>query len=73
MELTADAWLQIPSREGSNTPLRSRFARLRVRPAHDDAKRSEPEGGRVIADRVAARRRSSALGFKWTALAKSGY
>ena len=29
-------------RDGSNTPLTSRFARLRVRPAHDDAKRNEP-------------------------------
>ena len=29
-------------RDSSNTPLTSRFARLRVRPAHDDAKRNEP-------------------------------
>jgi len=42
LELTADAWQQITWRDGTNTPLTSRFARLRVRPAHDDAKRSEP-------------------------------
>jgi hypothetical protein len=42
MQLTADAWQPITWREGSNTPLSSCFARLRVRPAHDDAKRSEP-------------------------------
>jgi SRSO17 transposase len=42
MELAADAWQQITWRDGSNTPLASRFARLRVRPAHDDAKRNEP-------------------------------
>ena len=28
--------------DGSNTPLSSRFARWRVRPSRDDAKRSEP-------------------------------
>ena len=33
---------QITWRDGSNTPLTSRFARWRVRPAHDDARRSEP-------------------------------
>jgi SRSO17 transposase len=42
MELLADAWQQIAWRDGSNTPLTSRFARLRVRPAHDDARRGEP-------------------------------
>jgi SRSO17 transposase len=42
LELAADAWQQITWREGSNTPLTSRFARWRVRPAHDDARRSEP-------------------------------
>ena len=41
-ELGADAWQTVTWREGSNTPLRSRFARWRVRPAHDDDKRSEP-------------------------------
>jgi len=41
-ELPADAWQQIKWRDGSNTPLASRFARWRVRPAHDDARRSEP-------------------------------
>jgi SRSO17 transposase len=42
LELAADAWQQMTWRDGSNTPLASRFARLRVRPAHDDAKRNEP-------------------------------
>jgi SRSO17 transposase len=42
VELDADAWQQITWRDGSNTPLTSRFARWRVRPAHDDARRSEP-------------------------------
>ena len=42
LELAADAWQQVTWRDGSNTPLTSRFARWRVRPAHDDDKRSEP-------------------------------
>ena len=42
LELAADAWQQIKWRDGSNTPLVSRFARWRVRPARDDAKRCEP-------------------------------
>ena len=42
MELAADAWQPITWREGSNTALSSRFARLRVRPAHDESKRNEP-------------------------------
>jgi hypothetical protein len=42
LELAADAWQQITWRDGSNTPLTSRFARWRVRPAHDDARRGEP-------------------------------
>jgi len=42
LELDVDAWQPITWRDGSNTPLTSRFARWRVRPAHDDAKRSEP-------------------------------
>jgi SRSO17 transposase len=42
LELPADAWQQIKWRDGSNTPLTSRFARWRVRPAHNDARRSEP-------------------------------
>jgi SRSO17 transposase len=42
LELANDAWQQIKWRDGSNTPLISRFARWRIRPAHDDAKRSEP-------------------------------
>jgi SRSO17 transposase len=42
LELAADAWQQIKWRDGSNTPLVSRFARWRVRPARYDAKRCEP-------------------------------
>ena len=42
LELAADAWQQIKWRDRSNTPLSSRFARWRVRPARDDARRSEP-------------------------------
>ena len=42
LELPADAWQQIEWREGSNAPLASRFARLRIRPAGNDAKRSQP-------------------------------
>jgi len=41
-ELAGEAWQTITWRDGSNAPLTSRFARLRVRPAHDDHKRSEP-------------------------------
>jgi SRSO17 transposase len=42
LELAAEAWQQVKWRDGSNTALSSRFARLRVRPAGDDARRSEP-------------------------------
>ena len=42
IELAADAWQPITWRDGSNAPLTSRFAPLRVRPAHDDTKRNEP-------------------------------
>ncbi len=42
MELGSDAWQPIAWREGSNAVLASRFARLRVRPAHGDARRSQP-------------------------------
>ena len=42
LELAANAWQPITWRDGSNMPLTSRFARWRVRPAHDDARRSEP-------------------------------
>lgn len=40
-EWDAFAWQQITWREGSNTLLRSRFARLRVQATHDDGKRHE--------------------------------
>jgi SRSO17 transposase len=42
LELATDAWRHVTWREGSNTPLISPFARSRIRPAHDDDKRSEP-------------------------------
>jgi len=41
-ELAPDAWQTIAWQEGSNTTLTSRFARLRLRPAHDRRKGSEP-------------------------------
>ena len=40
--LPAEAWSSVAWREGSNTPLASRFARLRVRAASDDHKRTTP-------------------------------
>lgn len=42
MSLERRDWQDIPWREGTNTPLASRFAALRVRPAHRDQKRAEP-------------------------------
>jgi len=41
-ELPASAWQSVTWREGTRGAMRSRFARLRVRPAHRDEKRSEP-------------------------------
>ena len=40
--LPAEAWREIAWREGTNVPLTSRFARLRVRIARRDFTRSEP-------------------------------
>lgn len=41
--LAAEAWREITWREGTTAePLRSRFAGVRVRPAHRDRRRSEP-------------------------------
>ena len=40
--LPKKAWRTIPWREGTNVKLKSRFARLRVRPAHLDYERSQP-------------------------------
>ncbi len=40
--LSARAWRTVTWREGSRTALTSRFAALRVRPAHRDTLRSEP-------------------------------
>ena len=40
--LPATVWKTVPWRQGTKRPLRSRFAALRVRPAHRDYWRSEP-------------------------------
>jgi len=40
--LFAEAWKDVEWREGSNQPLSSRFAAVRVRPASRDHKRTEP-------------------------------
>ncbi len=42
MSLPASAWRRVSWREGSRGDLASRFAALRVRPAHGDTQRSEP-------------------------------
>jgi SRSO17 transposase len=41
-ELTPSAFEEVTWREGTKTPLHSRFAAVRVRPAHRDTLRSEP-------------------------------
>jgi SRSO17 transposase len=41
-ELPASAWQTVTWREGTRGAMRSRFTRLRVRPAHRDEKRSDP-------------------------------
>lgn len=40
--LAASAWTTVSWRDGTNAPLTSRFAALRVRPAHRDDQRSRP-------------------------------
>ena len=42
ISLSARAWRKVTWREGTNAPLSSRFAALRVRPAHRDYWRSTP-------------------------------
>ena len=42
MALPADAWRTVTWREGTAGELASRFAAVRVRPAHDDFRLSEP-------------------------------
>ena len=42
MSLKPQAWKTITWREGTNAPLRGRFAALRVRPAHRDQTLSKP-------------------------------
>ena len=44
MSLTPRAWKKVTWREGTNAPLSSRFAALRVRPAHRDYWRASPHG-----------------------------
>src|SRR5919205_584811 len=41
-KLPTNAWHTVTWREGRNTPLASRFAAVRVRPAHRDTDRAEP-------------------------------
>jgi SRSO17 transposase len=41
LHLPASAWKNVAWRQGSRETLRSRFAAMRVRPAHHDAKRNE--------------------------------
>ena len=43
--LPAGAWRTVTWREGTSGPLASRFAAVRVRPAHGDFRRSEPRPG----------------------------
>src|SRR5512143_395207 len=40
-ELAPEAWRTVTWREGTNAPLTSRFAAIRVRPAHRDTERAE--------------------------------
>jgi len=40
--LPAKAWKSVTWREGTRHPLRSRFARVRIRPAHRDHKLHQP-------------------------------
>ena len=42
LALPADAWNTVTWREGSNDDMTSRFARVRVRPAYQDYKRTAP-------------------------------
>lgn len=42
-QLVSDAWQRVAWREGTAEILRSRFAALRIRPAHGDARRSVPQ------------------------------
>ena len=42
LELPVNAWRRVTWREGSNTKLASRFAAVRVRPAHRDYHRTTP-------------------------------
>jgi SRSO17 transposase len=42
LALPLDAWREVSWREGTQGQMSSRFARLRVRPAHGDERRTEP-------------------------------
>ena len=56
MGLPAEAWTDVEWREGSNEPLSSRFAAVRVRPAARDHKRHRTASRRVAGRRMAGRR-----------------
>ena len=55
MSLPSTAFKEITWREGTERKLRSRFAAVRVRPAHRDYEKAEPHAGGMVADRMAAR------------------
>ena len=64
LSLAAELLGRVSWREGTKQKLRSRFAALRVRPAHPDYWRSDPCRG-MVADRMADRgeRTDKVLGF----------
>jgi len=53
--LPKKAWRRVTWREGTNARLTSRFAAVRVRPAHRDYERSTPRPEGMVPDRVAGR------------------
>src|SRR5215471_9731513 len=56
MKLPASAFKEITWREGTARKLQSRFAAVRVRPAHRDYEKAEPHPRRMVIDRMAAGR-----------------
>ena len=59
ISLPAEGWKKVTWRQGVKQKLQSRFAALRVRPAHRDYWRSDPTSGRMVADRMASGGRPS--------------
>jgi len=57
MSLPSHAFKDITWREGTERKLRSRFAAVRIRPAHRDYEKSRTSGRGVVVDRMATRRR----------------